>query len=860
MHHQSPIVRLRRAITAIGIALFALAPSSASAAVWHDSYDWPAGDGYSGWSHQSNSADSGAYAFASPLTDHSGLSLWLPGDRWYLPAAAEWRFDAPGTTRIATAQVHVAYRDNLFAHHCLELGLRDSKAPDAHRACSPPTTDRTYDAALAADAKQAYMRVDFPPCHNTNANGCPKWIPSLDPEANAPLARAERVDMTLVDEDLPTATPSGPLFDRAEDYVNGNSAYDLTVAGSDAGAGVNQVAVERAGGAQLAAADGPCDPAHHTPELGARICPDSHSQTLGVPMQTLPEGSNALDATATDLAGNTGVSAPWNVLVDRTPPNPVSELDIDWDADTNEAMVGWEAEDDPDLPDGNPGSGIATYEYRYRHLGDDRWNGWQPAGGSADVPSNWIGELIEVEVRSSDAVGNVSETASEVLEVPDPADALDGEDGSSDEADDDVDSEDDDTASAAEVSSVTIRFAPTATITTSSVPTGCTAYPSTFFFKKSNNGGELRTTRAFPKLGAGVRITKFDPKDPKLPSCRLGAFGTVDLGRKTGARAGMSAQYHIDKDHGNLGLVPDRWRAMMRDSFGNGIARIRRVSTCGSRTGKLFEILTHAGRKYCNRVSAVKMTVQGYGCILPSSSARTDWIVFAYNGGDTSLQIRGFVWKAGLRRAVAAAITKKNLTDLPDAGCDNGDKTPQHSAHDLTDPNLTGSYFREAAPPPTSAYKTYNYRTVAGKPGTGTDVKYSYVLVNTSAVGSGGIMRAIIPILDQAGDKAALDQTDFLGYCDPNGAYRDPTTGDRKVNPRVRWSYGEVLYAGVEQNIEGWIPTSGLEDAPPPPGSDPTTPPTSPVLNDTNISNPDCGEKLPIPATDDRRPGYTYRD
>ncbi|HYZ30085.1 MAG TPA: hypothetical protein VE570_13575 [Thermoleophilaceae bacterium] len=858
MHHRSPFARLRGALASIAAALCcALAPASAPAATWHDSYDWPAGHGYNGWSHDTT-ADVGAYAFASPLNDHSGLSLWLPGDRWYLPAAAEWRFDAPGTTRIAAARLRLAYRDNLFAHHCLELGLRDGPAGDTRRTCSPPSADRTYDAALAADARQAYMRVEFPPCHNANGKGCPKWIPSVDPEGNAPLARLESVDMTLVDDDLPTATPSGPLLEKADDYVNGNSSYDLTVAGADAGAGVKEVAVERAGGAQLASGAAACDPTHHTPELGSRICPESHSQTVSVSMQTLPEGSNPLQATATDLAGNTGVSPSWNVLVDRTAPDPVSEMEMSWDPDLNEAVVGWETEDDPDLPDGTPGSGIADYEYRYRHLGDNAWSDWRLVSETISIPGAWIGEEIEVEVRSIDAVGNVSEPGAELLTVPDPANDTDGEDGDSDEADDGNDSNDNTevlaSAAASGPSSMTVKFMATETLASAAAATGCSTYPSYFFWNPDHNNHELRTTRVYMKTGK--RITKFDPFRPLLPRCRLGKYGTVDYGRVLHARAGMSAQYHLEN---RLDLLPAGYKATLRDSFGNKIARIRRVTKCGSRTGDLFAIDTRGGAKYCNRVKAVSaMVIQGYGCIKAPNSARKDWIMFAFDAGSRSLQIRGFIWKDGLRRAVAAAISRKKLTDLPDAECDNGDVNPTRSANDLKNAGLSGSYFRQVGPRRTSGYATYNFRTVKGATAAD-DVDYAYLLVNTSAVGSGGIARAVVPIENGAGEHALLEQTDFMGYCDPNGVGDKPdfVTPDVTVRPRVRWSYGELEYDGAKTDIEGWVPTDGLSKDPPADAAA-GTPGQDPVLDDLKIADPDCGDKLAAPKPRDK--GYGYSD
>jgi hypothetical protein len=138
-------------------------------------------------------------------------------------------------------------------------------------------------------------------------------------------------------------------------------------------------------------------------------------------------------------------------------------------------------------------------------------------------------------------------------------------------------------------------------------------------------------------------------------------------------------------------------------------------------------------------------------------------------------------------------------------------------------------------------------------------VYYSYLQVNTTAVKSGGIVRAVIPIENAAHERAVLDQTDFMGYCDPNGA------GDLKfsanppqisVLPHVRWSYGRLYYGTNQTVIEGWLPTAGLTPRPAPPGSDPNTPDTSPVMTDPNVSDPDCDTTWAAPKV--RVPGFGY--
>ncbi|MDX6411368.1 MAG: hypothetical protein QOE91_884, partial [Gaiellaceae bacterium] len=127
---------------------------------------------------------------------------------------------------------------------------------------------------------------------------------------------------------------------------------------------------------------------------------------------------------ASDPAGNVGVGPGWSVLVDRTGPDAPSGLSItSYDAETHTATVAWEANgDDPNLPTGEPGSGVAGVEYRYQLNGGD-WTDWKdPDAGEDDtitpgfdVPGANPGDVIGVETRETDAVGNIGPVAAASL-------------------------------------------------------------------------------------------------------------------------------------------------------------------------------------------------------------------------------------------------------------------------------------------------------------------------------------------------------------------------------------------------------------------------------------------------------------
>jgi hypothetical protein len=306
------------------------APGMPGLPTWRNLYDWPAGHGHVGWNEVTTAPDRADYGFARGTVDGPGLWVWPAGqDRSYTPpTVAEWRYQAPGTTRALSVAVELDYAPRLLSNHCVNLVLRD--AAGATRAttgfCNTPA-DHTSDARptthvslsdpdpSAPLAKQVAIGFSVK-CDKPNPSDCTRVISNADSLKDG--VHVHRVDMTLVDDDRPVPAPAGEWF--ANRYDNGESPRTLTMAASDAGAGVTRVAAEEIGVGELDHADAACDPTHHTPALDTRICPPSFSAQTTIDARALAEGRHTYRETARDVAGNDGASPPWAVVVDRTPP------------------------------------------------------------------------------------------------------------------------------------------------------------------------------------------------------------------------------------------------------------------------------------------------------------------------------------------------------------------------------------------------------------------------------------------------------------------------------------------------------------------------------------------------------------
>src|SRR5439155_3947696 len=400
-------------------------PVTPSLPTWRNLYNWPNGHGYAGW-HTASSSQSGAYGMQSALGGNYGLWLWPVGGSSYSYSQgqyAEWTYTAPGTTRITNATLQFTYKNKLLAHHCIDVGFRDTNGVVVthNEHCTPvqpPDSQRDVTISLVDPAANPtsttlYFRIRVD-CGG--ATTCSKNIPQLSPLSTGGYARATKVDMTLVDDDNPEAWASGSFYDLAGDYTNGSSRFDLTFGANDAGSGVQRVWVERIGAGVIASSNAPCDPTHHTDALDNRICPDQYSAGITIDTSTMPEGRNQYFVAASDLAGNTDAQDPWSVSIDRTAPDAALAAATEWyDAQNGDRAVNWDIGTDPPLADGNSGSGVAQSRYRYS-LNGGAFSDWETdPGAELVIPNARVGDRVTVEVRNLDGVDNATAATATTL-------------------------------------------------------------------------------------------------------------------------------------------------------------------------------------------------------------------------------------------------------------------------------------------------------------------------------------------------------------------------------------------------------------------------------------------------------------
>ena len=217
--------------------------------------------------------------------------------------------------------------------------------------------------------------------------------------------------------------PTGPFYALGGGYIDGTGTYSMTIHAHDPGreqqkaSGINRVWVTRNGGGEVASSSAPCT---------ALICPDDYTGALTIDTTSLAEGANTFTAHASDLVGHSTDGPTWTVYVDRTAPTAVATFNIwNYNDTSHAATVGWEVggADDPQLPTGEPGSGVAAVEYRYQ-LADGEWSSWtNPDAGAEtltaafDVPAVVAGAVINVEVRETDQVGNVGPPSAGTITV-----------------------------------------------------------------------------------------------------------------------------------------------------------------------------------------------------------------------------------------------------------------------------------------------------------------------------------------------------------------------------------------------------------------------------------------------------------
>jgi hypothetical protein len=387
---------------------------------WLSVYAWPLGLGYSGWHSTTTAPD--AYGLQTALGGRPGLWLWPFGGRRTYQASdyAEWTYTAPGTTRLENAHLSYTWSNRLLGDFCIDIGLRTGDGTVVtHREACKATSQSQQDLTLSDPQANPTSTVVYVRIHANCgvAPTCVKTISSLDPLKSGPYLRVLNTEMALVDDDNPTLTPAGPLYDLHDTYINGHGTYSITVHADDAGSGVVGASLVRQGFSAptgtLSARFAPCDLTRRTPSLDARICPPTFEYQATIDSNTLAEGTSHFLEKALDVAGNVGTSAAWAVYVDRTPPSVPANISlVSFRAASGEASVAWDASTDPALPDGAAGSGVDHYNIQYQ-LNGGAWSDWVSAPDAAFVvPGGHAGDVLAVEVQSVDAVGNTSASAS----------------------------------------------------------------------------------------------------------------------------------------------------------------------------------------------------------------------------------------------------------------------------------------------------------------------------------------------------------------------------------------------------------------------------------------------------------------
>jgi hypothetical protein len=339
---------LALAVFAAMVAVITGGPQAASGTdrslpTWRSFYDWPHGNGYVGW--HTASSDPADYGIQSAYGGQYGLWLWAKGGQHVYTQTdyAEWTYTAPGTTRLLSTTLSFSYRNKLLAHHCIEVGYRTLNGvkvadQDFCQPAHPPDSQDLTNVRLAdpspgsPTAKVLFLRIHVD-CGG--AATCAKTIPTQDPLTNGNFVRFLSVDSTLVDDDLPVANPSGPLYDLRDHFIDGTQSYGVTLDATDAGSGIANSSFSHASTYPpqtdpAVTQNAPCDPAHHTPDLDARICPPEFSWQTTADTTAYPEGPNTFTENATDVAGLVG-SAAWTIYIDRTPPDSVVPSGSLWD-------------------------------------------------------------------------------------------------------------------------------------------------------------------------------------------------------------------------------------------------------------------------------------------------------------------------------------------------------------------------------------------------------------------------------------------------------------------------------------------------------------------------------------------------
>ena len=222
------------------------------------------------------------------------------------------------------------------------------------------------------------------------------WAMNADGSSLRPLStgNVSGYDGSYRKGTLPNIHLAGtPPYDQ---YTNGQSPLQLTVAATDRGSGIGQLSVEDSTGSAVGEANADCQSG----------CPLALKRSIDIATDGMSEGTYDFGAHATNADG-TDASQPFELTVDRTAPDTPSGLTATYDPDTQATTVAWQS-NDPPLSNGADGSGIAGGSYRYERS-DGTWTDWaDTTDDSFELTDANPGDSVNVEVKSVDKAGNES--------------------------------------------------------------------------------------------------------------------------------------------------------------------------------------------------------------------------------------------------------------------------------------------------------------------------------------------------------------------------------------------------------------------------------------------------------------------
>jgi YD repeat-containing protein len=194
---------------------------------------------------------------------------------------------------------------------------------------------------------------------------------------------------------------TGEIPDLDGGYTRGDAALTVDVSAAQVPDGIQLTELEVDGVEVDSVGPSPCD---------QWTCPTRARETLSYDPRSDPDGTHTYQVNTIDGDNERTVTAVWSIKIDRTPPSAPSGVFFAEDDGSSplSGVVAWTRGADPAAADSTPGAGIAYDEIRYSINGDP-YGSWIPTDETElEIGSLTAGDRLDVELRSVDALGNVS--------------------------------------------------------------------------------------------------------------------------------------------------------------------------------------------------------------------------------------------------------------------------------------------------------------------------------------------------------------------------------------------------------------------------------------------------------------------